>query len=137
MKMTNSAEVLHLPTSHRPDPSGIDIEYLAEPFLLFADDGLHVDPKSGIDRYGPRSYRTSLHPANVRVGIIGTAELVVAARSWIEGTAVGVRGDSKNRSFPGFAADRGFFSSLSFGDGWNATISQTEMSELTDIRKPT
>jgi hypothetical protein len=132
--MTSSADIIHLPVDRRDGPPRIDVEYIPEPFLLFADGGLHVDPKSGIDRYGPRSYRTPTHPVNVRVGIIGTAELVEAAHSWIENTAVGVRGDPKNRSFPGFASDRGFFSSLSFGDGWNATVSQTEMAGLMEVR---
>lgn len=132
--MANAAEVIRLPVPGNDGRAAIDIEHLPEPCLQFADDGLHVDPKSGIDRYGPRSYRTPLHPASVRIGIIGTPELVEAAHSWIENTAVGVRGDEKNRSFPGFATDRGFFSSLSFGDGWNATISQTEMAELTSTR---
>jgi hypothetical protein len=134
-KMASSADVIPLSPGRRQEPRAIDIEYLPEPFLLFADDGLHVDSKSGIERYGPRSYRTRLHPTSVRIGFIGTAELSEAARSWIENTAVGVRGDATNRSFPGFASDRGFFSSLRFDDGWNATISQSEMGELLDIRR--
>ena len=130
----SSAEVIQLPGAQRNSPPSIDIEYLQEPFLVFGGDGLHVDPKSGIDRYGPNSYRTPLHPTSVRVGIVGTAELTEAAASWLANTAVGVRGDATNRSFPGFASDRGYFSTLTFGDGWNATITQTEMAELTAIR---
>src|SRR6266511_3270360 len=110
------------------------VDDLTEPFLLFGEGGLHVDPKSGIDRYGPRSYGTSLHPRNVRVGIIGTAELSEIAQSWTARNAVGVAGDETNRSFPGFAPDRGFFSSLGFDDGWNATVSQTEMAGVIGIR---
>ena len=51
--------------------------YLLEPLLLFAEDGLHIDPKAGIARYGPRS-RTSAgrHPDRLRVGFIGGAEQV-------------------------------------------------------------
>ncbi len=131
---TSSADVIRFPV--RPDKGAgrIEMDYLSEPFLLFGDAGLHVDPKSGIDRYGPRSYGTSLHPRNVRVGIIGTAELSETAQSWMERNAVGVGGDETNRSFPGFAPDRGFFSSLAFNDGWNATVSQTEMARLIGVR---
>ncbi len=119
----NSAEVIRFPVRPDNETGRIEVDYLSEPFLLFADAGLHVDPKSGIDRYGPRSYGTSLHPKNVRVGIIGTAELSETAQTWMARNAVGVAGDETNRSFPGFAPDRGFFSSLSFDDGWNATVS--------------
>ena len=132
---TNSADVVRLPT---PSPDGvrpIELEYLPEPFLTFADSGLHVDHKSGIDRYGPYSYGTPQHPKNVRIGIIGLAELTSTARSWLERNAIGVKGDRTNRSFPGFAQDRGFFSSLSFDEGWDATLSQTEMSQLLDLRR--
>jgi len=48
--------------------------------------------------------------------------------------SLGVAGDETIRSFPGFAPDRGFFSSLGFDDGWNATISQTEMAGLVGVR---
>src|SRR6266511_2654027 len=134
-KMTaNSAEVIRFPVRPDREPGRIEVDYLTEPFLLFGEGGLHVDPKSGIDRYGPRSYGTSLHPRNVRVGIIGTAELSEIAQSWTARNAVGVAGDETNRSFPGFAPDRGFFSSLGFDDGWNATVSQTEMAGVIGIR---
>ncbi len=130
----SSAEVIRFPVRPDKEAGRIEVDHLSEPFLLFAEGGLHVDPKSGTDRYGPRSYGTSLHPKSVRVGIIGTAELSETARSWIERNAVGVGGDETNRSFPGFAQDRGFFSSLGFDDGWNATISQTEMAGLVGVR---
>ncbi len=79
----NSAEVIRFPVRPDHETGRIEVDYLSEPFLLFADAGLHVDPKSGIDRYGPRSYGTSLHPKNVRVGIIGTAELSETAQTWM------------------------------------------------------
>jgi hypothetical protein len=131
----SSADVIHLPVAPRASNRVIDADYLPEPFLAFADSGLHVDPKSGIDRYGPRSYGTSMHPRNVRVGFVGPAELVHTARSWIERNAVGVPGNKTNRSFPGFAQDRGFFSSLAFGDEWDAIITQTEMEAALRIRR--
>src|SRR6266511_3974947 len=106
-KMTaSSAEVIRFPVRPDKEAGRIEVDHLSEPFLLFAEGGLHVDPKSGTDRYGPRSYGTSLHPKSVRVGIIGTAELSETARSWIERNAVGVGGDETNRSFPGFVQER-------------------------------
>jgi hypothetical protein len=130
----NSADVISFPGTSQGAMRQIDVEYLPEPFLAFADSGLHVDPKAGIDRYGPRSLGTALHPKNVRIGIVGSAELSATARSWLERNAIGVAGNETNRSFPGFAQDRGFFSSLSFDDGWDATLTQTEMAELVAIK---
>jgi hypothetical protein len=40
----------------------ITCSYFPEAFLLFGDDGLHVDPKAGIARYGPRSYSCKTAP---------------------------------------------------------------------------
>jgi hypothetical protein len=132
---TGSADVVPFPSSSAGEIRPIQAEYLPEPFLAFADSGLHVDPKSGIDRYGPYSFGSPQHPKNVRIGIVGSAELINTARSWLERNAIGVKGDKSNRSFPGFAQDRGFFSSLSFDEGWDALVSQTEMSQVLDLRR--
>lgn len=115
------------------DESGDPIicTYLPEPFLVFGDDGLHVDPKAGIARYGPRSYTPHRHhPAQVRVGIVGTAETVQTAQAWLESNAEGVLGDEKNPEFPGFKMDRGFYSNLEFSSGWTEILTQQEMREF-------
>jgi hypothetical protein len=106
----------------------ITSSYLPEPLLLFADDGLHIDPKSGIARYGPRSLTSAgRHPTRVRVGIIGTAEHSDAARAWLASQARGVNGDEKNPEFPGWMPDRGFFSALEFADSWTEELGQAEL----------
>src|SRR4051794_4600368 len=64
-------------------------EYMGEPLLSFAD-GLHVDPKAGIAEYGPRSLRSAAHPKTVKVGLVGTAETIETAQSWIERSSEGV-----------------------------------------------
>jgi hypothetical protein len=90
--------------------------YFPEPLLRFANDGLHLDPKAGIARYGPRSWTASgRHPTRLRVGLIGTAETVDAARTWMDERSAGVAGDENNPEFPGWMPDRGFFSSLEPG----------------------
>ncbi|MGW1042157.1 hypothetical protein [Streptomyces sp. NPDC002547] len=112
-------------------PSLIASTYFPEPLLQFADDGLHIDPKAGIARYGPRSWTASgRHPTRLRVGLIGTAELVEAARTWMSSRAEGVRGDLNNPEFPGWMPDRGFFSSLEFDDAWNEELGQTELRQV-------
>jgi hypothetical protein len=109
--------------------------YLSEPLLLFADDGLHVDPKAGIARYGPRSLTSAgRHPTRLRVGFIGTAERIDIARAWLGTQAEGVNGDAKNPEFPGWMADRGFFSTLEFADSWNEELAQAELRQVLETR---
>lgn len=129
--------------SARPSPprtgtaasSLITSSYLAEPLLLFGDDGLHVDPKAGIARYGPRSLTSAgRHPTRLRVGFIGTAERIDIARSWLAAQAGGVNGDAKNPEFPGWMPDRGFFSTLEFADSWNEELGQAELRQVLETR---
>lgn len=113
----------------------ITSDYLREPLLLFADDGLHVDPKAGIARYGPRSLTsTGRHPSRLRVGFIGSAEHVDAARRWLITQAEGANGDAKNPEFPGWMPDRGFFSQLEFADLWDEELGQAELRRVLEVR---
>src|SRR5438876_429852 len=106
-----------------------------EPLIRFADGGRHVDPKSGIARFGPFSLNDpGRHPRLVKVGFIGSAELVEAAAQWLAGRAQGVDGDAANPEFPGFVPERGYASALTFADGWNVVLSQTEQAAVTGIR---
>src|SRR5947207_2071774 len=93
----------------------LEAHWLEEPLLAFADGGLHVDPREGIARYGPWSWSPSRrHPSQVRVGFIGTGESMSRARAWFDGAALGIPGQGPHLSFPGFMADRGFFSQIVF-----------------------
>jgi hypothetical protein len=95
--------------------------------LEFGNGGLHVSPKAGIARFGPRSFAPERrHPGRVRVGLIGTAETVDKAHTWLEACAEGVQGDEANPEFPGYRKDRGFFSEMEFDDGWSEVTTQTE-----------
>ena len=66
--------------------------YIPEPLLVFGGSNLHVNPRSGIARYGPLSYspRRS-HPNQVRVGVIGSALTVTASTEWLRAMAAGVQ----------------------------------------------
>jgi hypothetical protein len=109
--------------------------YFPEPLLLFADDGLHLDPKAGIARYGPRSWTASgRHPVRLRVGLIGTAETVETARTWMNNRAEGVAGDENNPEFPGWMPDRGFFSTLEFDNAWDEELGQAELRHVLEIK---
>jgi len=109
----------------------IDSHYFAEPLLVFGDNGMHIDPKSGIARYGPRSFSPAhLHPTAVRVGFIGTADTIEKSHDWLETSSYGVRGDAKHPEFPGYQMDRGFFSKLEFDSAWIEQVTQSEMARL-------
>lgn len=111
-------------------------QYLGEPPLIFADDRVHVDPKLGISRFGPKSYSPPRrHPANIRVGFIGTADTIATAKVWLEKSAEGVAGDAKHPEFPGFMEDRGYFSKLVFDQDWHAQLFQTEVQNILDIKR--
>lgn len=131
------------PGRHSPSRSGlvtmpgpVRCQYFPEPLLVFGDGGLHVDPKAGIARFGPRSLGTSQHPPRVRVGLIGTADTTSMVQSWLKSSADGVPGNAKHPEFPGYQADRGFFSTLDFADSWTELLTQTEVKELLAERLP-
>ncbi len=116
-------------------PSAISCHYMPEPLLLFSENGLHIDPKSGIARFGPRSYgMTRRHPRTVRVGMIGTADTADKAQAWLMDSANGVHGNTKHPEFPGYKRDRGYFSELEFEEAWVEQLTQTEVRNLTGIR---
>ena len=123
-----------MPPTSPTRPPELRCQYLGEPLLEFADQGLHVDPKTGIARFGPKSLVSKRHPRTVRVGFIGTAETVEAARVWMEHSSKGVAGDAKHPEFPGFTAERGFCSELIFDDEWVAQLTRTEVEGVLNIK---
>lgn len=114
-------------------PVTIECAYLGEPLIAFGQDGRHVDPKSGIARYGPRSLDTERHPSSVRVGVIGTGQTIELAKNWLDANARGVSGDAKHLEFPGFASDRGFYSELRFDSHWMQYMTQSELGAVMTI----
>lgn len=106
--------------------------YLGEPLLEFGEGGLHDDPKAGIARHGPHSLGTPRHPRHTQIGFIGPAQSIDDAREWLSTATRGVRGNDKHPSFPGYAADRGFFAELGLADGPTESITQNELKGLTD-----
>jgi len=88
-------------------------QYFEEPPLRFANGGEYIDPKIGISRFGPKSYKpTKRHPFIVRIGFIGSAESIENAKKWIENCCEGIEGNQEHPEFPGYQSDRGFFSNL-------------------------
>lgn len=116
------------------DPAPVRCELFDEPSLEFASDRLHLCPKRGIALFGPRSLDMGKrHPETIRVGFVGTGESIDAALGWLASCSEGVSGDDKNYRFPGFKADRGFFSDLSFED---ETVEKLTFRELEALGQP-
>ncbi|MBI4287616.1 MAG: hypothetical protein HY671_04195 [Chloroflexi bacterium] len=97
---------------------------------------MHIDPKAGIARYGPRSYKLRKHPSRVRVGVIGTSSTIELSQEWLVKNSEGVPGDEKHPEFPGFQPDRGFFSAIALDSGWVQQITQSELEEAINRRGP-
>jgi len=109
----------------------LSAEYVPEPLLEFADGRQHVDPKTGISRFGPKSWRPgNRHPTNIRTGFIGTAQTIAKAGAWIETASSGVRGEVERLEFPGFRKDRGFHCELELSSDWNAPLFSNEIADL-------
>jgi hypothetical protein len=112
------------------------VGYLTEPLLEFADGRKHVDPKTGIIRFGPKSLRPGTrHPSRIRTGFIGTPDTIQKAGDWIERASGGVRGAPERLEFPGFRKDRGFFSEIELSSGWNAPLFGNELTALSKIKR--
>ena len=113
----------------------VSCEYFAEPKLLFAEGYQHIDPKIGILSSGPRSYNPrKQHPESIRVGIIGSAETIAKARTWMDRGCRGYDGNENHARFPGFMSDRGYRSSLIFDAAWDAQLSQREIDSVLSIK---
>ena len=109
--------------------------YLGEPKLVFADGREDVDPKLGISRFGPKSWRPERrHPSTLRVGFVGPPDAIDQAHRWLEKSAAGVHGDEDHPEFPGCMSDRGFMTKLTFDPAWCAPLYRGELDELAPIR---
>jgi hypothetical protein len=107
--------------------------YYEEPLLRFADDRTHVDPRLGISRFGPKSYKPQdRHPTSVRVGFVGTPELIAKAKLWLCRWMERVPAeDTQHPEFPGFRSDRGFFSDIVFDEKhWTEALTTSELRNI-------
>lgn len=116
-----------------PRPS-TDTTYLGEPPLIFCGGRQHVSVQHGLSAFGPRSLDMTRHPGTIRLGFVGSGQSVASAKSWISSCQAGVRGDDDLLDFPGFAEDRGFFSSLQFEDSLTEKITTHEINEVKKAR---
>jgi hypothetical protein len=91
--------------------SKIRLEWLPEPELEFGGAGCHVNPKIGINLYGPKSLGTPRHKSEVHIGFIGEAQSISNVQKLLEESSNGVEArDVENGSlhFPGTSEDQGY-----------------------------
>jgi hypothetical protein len=58
--------------------------HLREPFLQFGGNQQAVDPKAGLSLFGPEDLNRTDRRTLVRVGVIGTGDLIDLTRAWVE-----------------------------------------------------
>lgn len=115
--------------SVRAQAVALDARYLGEPSLRFCAGRLALSQIDGIARFGPHSLDLVRHPSQIRVGIVGSGTSIASARAWLAACANGVTGESDLPDFPGFRADRGFFSELVFDHQLCEVLSTHEVEE--------
>jgi len=105
-----------------------------EPELQFAEHHTHVDPKVGINLFGPRSYKTERHRAEVHFGFIGTGESIEAASCFYEKCSRGVEGDTEHEPFPGCDKEVGLRLDLRIDTKASEIITASELQQLKSAR---
>jgi hypothetical protein len=105
-------------------------EWFEEPELSFAEQNHHVDPKIGINLFGPRSYGTDRHRAEVHFGFIGTGESIEGAARFYEVCSKGVDGDTEHEPFPGCSRELGLRLDLKIDTGAAEIITSSELHGL-------
>jgi hypothetical protein len=95
--------------------------YIEEPKLVFSNGALSVDPKAGLETYGPFGY-TAGTPTLVRIGVIGTGEGIQEFLNFLQrcqnrvSTGLNKRGKALDPhcfpSFPGCSPDQTFRTSF-------------------------
>jgi hypothetical protein len=112
----------------------LQAEWFDEPDLQFADGQMHSDPKVGINLFGPRSYNTKRHRAEVHFGFIGSGESIEVTARFYEKCSQGVDGDTEHEPFPGCDKDTGFRTELKIDSGAAEIITASELHQLKAIR---
>ncbi len=109
-------------------------QYFPEPDLLFAAGQRACDPKVGIPLYGPASYGTRRHKAEVHLGFIGTRPSVASAQEFFEWCAAGVDGDDAHEPFPGCSNAVGYRTQLVVDEATVELITRQESQDILAIK---
>jgi hypothetical protein len=139
----------------------VDASYLGEPELEFNGHFLHADKKTGLAEYGPYGRTDSaLHPAQIRVGIVGTRASAEMAERWIDDCRSPIETDKSTKrqrvhfrpdelfdedmvvdallkglspDFIGISRDTSFACEVITSDRWRSTFSDREARSIADL----
>lgn len=106
------------------------VEHIAEPELEFGGGGRHIDIRFGITNYGPLDLGSDAAPERIRLGVVGTGEMVESCGTWLErcrGPLEEKGGDDGRLynlfpRFPGFCPEEGFRSTLALDSRARETL---------------
>ena len=107
-------------------------EVLDEPELEFGGGNRHIDPRFGIDTYGPADLGAAEAPRAIRAGLIGPADQLGGVRAWFERCRepIAAKDERYPHLFPGFPGcdiDRGLHTTLVFSDRNTRVISDRDL----------
>jgi hypothetical protein len=111
---------------------------LLEPELEFGGSMRHLDIRYGLIDNGPFDAGTDAAPSRIRIGIVGSADIVDGTMRWIERCSQGIRAKDSRQpnlfpSFPGLHGDGPFRCEFQTSDDLNAVISSREIARIIAI----
>ena len=106
-----------------------------EPPIAFAKGETHTNPKTGIALYGPWSFATPRHKAEVHFGFIGTGQQVQQSADFFQKAAAGIDGDNDHEPFPGCSSDLGYCFQPMIDVSNSEIITWKEVEEIKAIRR--
>ena len=110
----------------------IELTQLPNPHIEFGSPGTFNDPKTGLIEAGPFDLRFgAAHKTQIRIGLVGTAEMVKKGKQWLEqcNTKIPseIKGSTQYMGFPGFRS--AFHASLVFDQHWMIEIDDDKLND--------
>ena len=116
----------------------VELTQLPPPHIECGSPGSFSDPKTGLTEAGPFDRRFGgAHKTQVRVGLVGTSQMLKKARQWLEQCCNAIPSKIKNSTqyldFPGFESV--FWASLVLDEQWTVKIDNRKL-EVALARDP-
>jgi hypothetical protein len=113
----------------------IRVSHIEEPELEFGGGVRHVDVRFGLIDNGPFDAGLETRPNEVRVGIIGSAETIDLANTWLERCKAGIEAKASKQpnlfpAFPGLGEDGAFRCLFSSPDRLQRTLRQKDLADV-------
>ena len=111
-------------------PIQIELAQLPMPPMEFGAPGTFGDPKTGLSEAGPFDLRFgAAHKTQVRVGLVGTDEMIKKGTQWLERCCNAIpseiKGTTQYMDFPGFKSV--FRAALVLNERWTVGIDATKL----------